>query len=277
DFALWKLDPNLGWESPWGRGFPGWHIECSAMIRSILGQQIDIHTGGIEHIPVHHNNEIAQSECATGKRPFSRFWLHRAHVQIEGGKIAKSVGNVVYLSEIVEKGFHPLALRYLFLGAQYRTPSNFSWEALSGAQAALAKLVALRLSFGTITGTISSPWKAEFVQRINNDLDTPGALAVLWDMTKDKALSPEEKLATLLDFDSVLGLNLAEPDDAMRRLAGAEISDSEIPQEVRELMTRRASARAEQNWTLSDELRDQIHAAGFRVDDVNGTQRISKR
>lgn len=114
DFLLWKSSKKLGWDSPWGKGFPGWHIECSAMIRATLGAQIDIHTGGIEHIPIHHNNEIAQSECATGKSPFSRFWLHRAHIQLEGAKIAKSEGNVVYLSDVTERGFHPLSLRYLF-------------------------------------------------------------------------------------------------------------------------------------------------------------------
>ena len=114
DFILWKSSDRLGWDSPWGKGFPGWHIECSAMINSILGKQIDIHTGGIEHIGVHHNNEIAQSESATGKRPFSRFWMHRAHLQIDDAKIAKSDGNTVHLTDIIEKGFHPLALRYLF-------------------------------------------------------------------------------------------------------------------------------------------------------------------
>ncbi|HEY4487782.1 MAG TPA: cysteine--tRNA ligase, partial [Candidatus Paceibacterota bacterium] len=143
DFALWKMNRTLGWESPWGKGFPGWHIECSAMVRVTLGEKIDIHTGGVEHIPIHHNNEIAQSECATGKRPFSRFWLHRAHVQIEGGKIAKSKGNAVHLAEVIKKGFHPLSLRYLFLQAHYRSASNFSWEALTAAQNALTNLLSL--------------------------------------------------------------------------------------------------------------------------------------
>src|SRR3989338_8901866 len=141
DFILWKTDKKLGWDSPWGKGFPGWHIESYAMIRSTLGEQIDIHTGGIEHISIHHNNEIAQSESATGKKPFSRFWLHRAHIQLEGAKIAKSEGNVVYLADVLERGFHPLALRYLFLGAHYRTPSNFTWEALAAAQTAYGKLL----------------------------------------------------------------------------------------------------------------------------------------
>jgi len=216
DFLLWKSDKKLGWDSPWGQGFPGWHIECSAMIRSTLGSQIDIHTGGIEHIPVHHNNEIAQSESATGKKPFARFWLHRAHLQLEGAKIAKSGGNVVYLSDIVERGYHPLALRYLLLGAHYRTSSNFTWEALGAAQTAFGKLVALRLSHADVTpGTVSQHWGTQLMRPLNDDLDTPGALAVLWEMTRDGSLSPAELLATLFYADRVLGLQLEEPDQGV--------------------------------------------------------------
>ena len=151
DFALWKFTAKgpsaLGWDSPWGKGFPGWHTECSAMIRATLGEQIDIHTGGLEHIAVHHNNEIVQSETVTGKKPLSRFWMHRAHVQLEGAKLAKSEGRVVYLSEILERGYHPLALRYLFLGAHYRTPSNFTWNALEASQTAFLKLRRARLAY----------------------------------------------------------------------------------------------------------------------------------
>src|SRR3989338_2841354 len=206
DFVLWKANKKIGWDSPWGKGFPGWHIECSAMIRATLGQQIDIHTGGIEHIPIHHNNEIAQSESATGKVPLARFWLHRAHLQLEGAKIAKSEGNVVYLSDIIERGFHPLAFRYVLLGAHYRTSSNFTWDALAAAQTALGKLYALRLSHKDIAaGTVSPHWKSQFTERINDDLDTPGALAILWDIAKDDSLSPADLLATLFDVDRVLG------------------------------------------------------------------------
>ena len=205
DFVLWKFDEKIGWESPWGRGFPGWHIECSAMIRKTLGEQIDIHTGGIEHIPVHHNNEIAQSEGAIGKHPLSRFWLHRAHIQLDGGKLAKSAGNVVFLSDVVERGFHPLALRYLFLGAHYRTNANFSWEALQASSTALFRLAQYAQESG---GTVAEKHRARFHERINDDLDTPGALAVLWDMTKDDSLSAADISATLRDADCVLGLGL---------------------------------------------------------------------
>ena len=206
DFALWKFNTELGWESPWGKGFPGWHIECSAMIRAILGDEIDIHTGGIEHIPVHHNNEIAQSESTTGK-PLARYWLHRAHLQIGGEKIAKSEGNVVYLSEIIEKGFSPLAFRYFLLNSTYRTTTNFTWEGLEGAVNALKKLQDLSSKIQDLR-IVHEGYKKQFIEKLENDLNTPQALAVLWTLVKDKGVSPADKHATLLDFDKVLGLGL---------------------------------------------------------------------
>ncbi len=282
DFLLWKSDADLGWDSPWGIGFPGWHIECSAMIRSVLGQQIDIHTGGIEHIPVHHNNEIAQSESATGKKPLSRFWLHRAHVQLEGAKIAKSGGNVVYLSDIIERGFHPLSLRYLFLGAHYRSPSNFTWEGLGAAQTALAKLIALRLSLQDMEhGTIPAKWHRKFIERINDDMDTPGALAVLWEMTKDTRLPPQNLLAGLLDADKVLGLRLAEPDEAAKKLSASMVR-TELPAEqlsahIRDLIQEREEARSRKEWSNADMLRDQIEDLGYSIEDTGGSVRVFKQ
>lgn len=207
DFALWKFNNEVGFESKWGQGFPGWHIECSAMIMKILGEQIDIHTGGIEHIPVHHNNEIAQSEGATGKVPFSKYWLHRAHLQIGGEKIAKSDGNVVYLSEIVEKGFSPLAFRYFLLLSHYKTPVNFSWEALEAGKNAHERLLKLISSLPD-GGKVDEAYKAKFVEKMDNDLNTPQALAIVWTLLKDKEVKPEDKKATILDFDKVFGLNL---------------------------------------------------------------------
>lgn len=282
DFVLWKSDPKLGWESPWGLGFPGWHIECSAMIRSILGEQIDIHTGGIEHIPIHHNNEIAQSEAATGKKPMSRFWLHRAHIQIEGGKIAKSGGNVVYMSDVTAQGYHPLALRYLFLGAHYRTSANFSWEALAASQTAFAKLLAINIHYRELKpGKIPLGWQAKFLERINDDLDTPGALAVVWEMIKDKGLAPEDLLAGLLDFDRVLGLNLANPDEAAQKLAAAELKEevqlSELTAEVRTLIEEREQARRDRSWDKADELRKQIEAQGYTIEDAKDAVRVFKK
>lgn len=207
DFALWKFNNELGWDSVWGKGFPGWHIECSAMIIDILGPQIDIHTGGIEHIPVHHNNEIAQSEAATGLSPFSRFWLHRAHLQIGGEKIAKSEGNTVYLSQIIEKGFSPLAFRYFLLNASYRAASNFTWDALEAAQNALEKLHRHIVSLPA-GGKVDEVYKEKFMEKMRNDLNTPQALAVLWTLLKDASVSPADKRATLLTFDDILGIGL---------------------------------------------------------------------
>ncbi|RJQ35226.1 cysteine--tRNA ligase [Candidatus Parcubacteria bacterium] len=268
-----------GWDSPWGKGYPGWHIECSAMARVCLGEKIDIHTGGIEHIPIHHNNEIAQSECATGKRPFSRFWLHRQHIQIDGGKIAKSQGNVVYLSEIIEKGFHPLALRYLFLGAHYRTPSNFSWEALTASQNALANLLSIAgkavAASNNNPGTPPAAWMKKFRSHINDDLDTPGALAVLWDMTKDTSLSAGDLLAGIIEMDKVLGLNLHEPDELAQRLSGKEISVAALPADVKALVDEREAARASKEWTKADELREQIEKKGYTVKDTDAGVSIS--
>jgi len=281
DFILWKSDKKIGWDSPWGLGFPGWHIECSAMVRACLGTQIDIHTGGIEHIPVHHNNEIAQSESATGKKPFSRFWMHRAHLQLEGAKIAKSEGNVVYLSDITERGFHPLSLRYLLLGTHYRKNANFTWEALGAAQTAYSKLLALRFSLKEDgSAEVPAKWRKEFTSHVNDDLDTAGALATLWEMTRDDKLSPSMLLAALLDFDKVLGLNLTEPDEAAKKLASTEteteVSQDVLPEHVQALMKEREAAREEKNWARADELRDLIAAEGYTVKDSGTSSRIFK-
>lgn len=281
DFLLWKSDKKLGWESPWGLGFPGWHIECSAMIRATLGEQIDIHTGGIEHIPIHHNNEIAQSEAATGRKPLSRFWMHRAHIQINGGKIAKSKGAAIYLADIVEKGFHPLALRYLFLGAHYRSGMNFTYDALTAAQNAYARLVAARLSYTEEPGAIDEAYRARFHERINDDLDTPGAIAVVWEMVKDESLSAGTRLTTLLDADRVLGLNLAIPDAAALALAKAEVRDyvhqSEQTEQMTDILTRREEARTNKNWTAADALREELDILGLGVEDAADGSKLYRK
>ncbi len=277
DFLLWKFDSKLGWESPWGMGFPGWHIECSAMIREILGDQIDIHTGGIEHIPVHHNNEIAQTEAATGKKPFSRFWLHRAHLQVDGGKMAKSEGTVFYLSDIVEKGFHPLAFRYLLLSAHYRQPSNFTWEALEAAQKAFLRLVKLANELPE-DGTAPFAYVTRFFEHINNNLDTPGALAVLWEMVNDKTLAPEDVRAGLMSFDDVLGLNLTEPDERALSLSrkeyGASVELEDVPVRVKELLEQRELARMERRWADADQYRADIEGEGYVIEDTSDGPRV---
>lgn len=253
DFALWKFGEK-GWPSPWGAGFPGWHIECSAMIIALLGEQIDIHTGGIEHIPVHHNNEIAQSESATGKIPFSKYWLHRAHLQVDGHKIAKSEGNVIYLDDIIKKGYSPLAFRYFLLLSHYRKPTNFSWEALEAAQNAYRKLKDL-ISSWPEGGSVNEKYKKEFMSAIENDFNTPEALAVVWNLTKDEKLSEADKKATILDFDKVLGLDLSKVE--------------EIPEEILQLFDKQKRARKDKNYEESDRLRAEVEQKGWKILDGN--------
>ena len=208
DFVLWKLsgDDKLGFDSSFGKGFPGWHIECSAMSRALLGQPFDIHTGGIDHIPVHHNDEIAQSEAAYGT-PLARYWLHNEFVRLENAKMTKSEGTGTTLSELIKASFDPLAYRYFLLMAHYRAPVNFTWEALTAAQNAYQKLKA-HMAHNISPGGVSPEYKEKFQKAIENDLNTPQALAVVWTMLKDKNLPPPVRLGTLKDFDKVLGLGL---------------------------------------------------------------------
>lgn len=275
DFALWKSSNSLGWDSPWGKGFPGWHIECSAMARATLGEQIDIHTGGVEHIAIHHNNEIAQTEAASGKHPFSRFWMHRAHIQIDGSKIAKSEGNVVYLSDIVARGFLPMSLRYLFLGAHYRTPMSFTWESLAAAHTAFLRLhraydEVLSVSAGD-AGTPPQKYMERFAECINDDLDTPGALSVLWEMLKDTSLAKADLAAGLRAMDEVLGLGIGTSNGGVRaayeKEFGVRIASDNIPAHISELIAEREAARAEKNWPRADELREQMAAEGYALED----------
>ncbi len=265
DFALWKFSPKdqkrqMEWESPWGIGFPGWHIECSAMSEEYLGVPFDIHTGGIDHIPVHHPNEIAQTEAARGK-PLSNIWMHNEFLQIDGGKMSKSLRNVYSLDNLKEKGFEPLTYRYFLLGAHYRQKQNFTWESIEAAQNALNKLrkLIIELPHGN---DISESYESQLIDRINDDLDIPGVLSVLWTMLKDKDLKPGTKYATAMKFDEVLGLELSD----------LEKQQIEIPQEVHDLLELRKKAREEKNWDLSDEIRDKIKDHGFEVKDSDEGQ-----
>lgn len=265
DFVLWrtaKQNDLQQWDSPWGRGNPGWHIECSAMIRSILGQEIDIHTGGEEHISIHHNNEIAQSEASSG-RTFVHYWLHNAHLTMGGDKISKSIGNVVYLSDIVKKGIHPLALRYFFLQAHYRTSLSFSWEALAGAAGALDRLWKISRDIQEETRGKSEPSeiRMRFLASVRDDLATPQALGILWDSLKSDDYSPEEKWGLLEDADAHLGLLLIHP-PALKTL-----SEKNIPKEIQEMLMHREVARSSKNFSEADRIRIDIENSGYRVDD----------
>lgn len=278
DFVLWKFDTKIGWESPWGMGFPGWHIECSAMIRALLGSQIDIHTGGIEHIPVHHNNEIAQTEATTGKKPFARYWLHRAHLQLTGAKISKSDGNTVYLSDIIKKGYHPLAFRYLLLGSHYRQTANFTWDALGAAQTAFLKLRKIVDEYPKSGVDFPTPYGNQFKERINDDLDTAGALSIVWQMINDENVSPANVRYGLLKADSIFGLNLSGDDELAhtlyRKELGEVIAMTEVPQHVQDLLVEREAARAEKRWDTADEKRKEIEAAGYVIEDTAHGPRV---
>jgi cysteinyl-tRNA synthetase len=277
DFALWKLSPagekrQQEWQSPWGVGFPGWHIECTAMIFKLLGRQIDIHTGGIEHIPVHHNNEIAQAESITGKQ-YVKYWMHNSHITIEGKKISKSLGNTVYLRQIIDRGFSPRAFRLWALGGHYRTPMNFTWDAIEGANTALQKLT--RIFFEELSKPgISTSAKPDdiFMEHVRaslaDDLNTSGVLARMWELTKDDVLDPAVKRASLVWVDSILGLGFTEA-GAAKKIAVLETA--ELPEEVQKLLEERALAREAKDFAKSDELRTQIEALGYAVKDT-GTE-----
>jgi cysteinyl-tRNA synthetase len=278
DFLLWKSDAKIGWDSPWGKGFPGWHIECSAMINATLGKQIDIHTGGIDLMPTHHNNEIAQSESATGRKPFSRFWLHHEFLNLEEAKISKSAGNMINLSTLLEKGFHPLSYRYFLLGAHYRKSLNFTWEALQAAEQAYLHMTYLLQKSGTGEGRIVPSYQSRFTERINDDLDTAGGLAILWEAFKDTRISEGDRRATALDIDRVLGLNLAHPSEKVLRDAYLQYGAKEVvrdaPAHVRELTEQREKARLEKDFTRADELRSKIRDAGFDIIDTPNGPKI---
>jgi cysteinyl-tRNA synthetase len=274
DFSLWKFSPagarrQQEWQSPWGIGFPGWHIECSAMIRALLGNVIDLHTGGIDHIAIHHNNEIAQSEGVFGK-PFVKYWMHGAFLNIEGEKISKSLENDVYVSELAGKNLHPLALRYFFLQAHYKSPLSFSWEALEGSNEALMRLWrlcanVLAESKGRGAGSIISTPTAEqkkLVQLLHDDLGTPQALAYLWEMLRDEDLSPREKQGLIEVAEPILGLSLLNlPESARKR------KPEELPEDVQNLVKDREKARLARDFEKSDLIRDKLQNRGYRVED----------
>ncbi len=268
DFALWKSNSALGWDAPWGRGFPGWHIECSAMSRAFLGQPFDIHTGGIDHIPVHHNNEIAQSEAAYGV-PLAHHWMHGAFVTVDDSKMAKSSGSFVTLDTLRDETLSPLAYRYWLLTAHYRSPVNFTREALQSSQNALVKLMS---AIGNLPdgGAVDREYTQRFSALINDDLATPQAIALAWELLKDKQIADQDKRATLIDFDRVLGLNLGSIP-----VIGSE--EQEVPEEIRALADAREDARRSRDWAKADALRHEIESRGFDISDGSDGPVISLR
>jgi cysteinyl-tRNA synthetase len=280
DFVLWFKrvghfkDHVMHWPSPWGEGFPGWHIECSAMSIKYLGEQFDIHTGGIDHLPIHHPNEIAQSESATGEKPFVRIWVHNEFLNVDGKKMSKSLGNVYSVSDIEEKGYDPLDLRYFYLTANYKKPLNFTFEALNAAKTSREKLVSLMKEWArefrgkeNINFGIDDEFKKRFTQALEDDINTPEALAILWEVTKAD-LDNSLKFATILDFDRVLGLKLED-------ILEQPESEIEVSKEMQDILDERQKARDSKDWKKSDELRDLIKKKfGIVVKDTKEGQEI---
>lgn len=257
DFALWKFGDGVGFESPFGFGFPGWHIECSGMAYKFLGEQMDIHTGGIDHINVHHTNEIAQSENFTGKT-YANFFCHCAFLDIDNTKMSKSKNNFFSMRDIEEKGIAPLAFRYLILGAHYRQNLNFTWESLQAAQNALLKLEKSTLNIKSDGGKVSSKYFEEFKSALDNDLNTAQALATLWEMLKDENVSDDDKYATAIKMDEVLSLDLGK-DIAEKKV--------EITPEIATLIEERKKLRSEKKYTEADEIRNKLISLGIEVKD----------
>lgn len=265
DFALWKFNENFGFEGPWGKGFPGWHIECSAMSMKYLGESFDIHTGGIDLIPTHHNNEIAQSECATGK-PFVRYWLHNAFVNAGKEKMSKSEGNFITLQTIKEKGFNPISYRYLLLGAHYKTPIEFSWDAIQASQTAFENIV-YNLADTKDEGKADKNYLKRFDELLSDDLNTPQTLALLHQILGDKNIEPGNRKATLFEFDKVLGLELESLSEKIKT----------IPENIKKLGEKRDVARQEKKWQEADNIRKEIEGDGFIVKDLQDKTVIQRK
>lgn len=258
DFVLWFkrvgrfADHAMYWPSPWGDGFPGWHIECSAMSMHYLGETIDIHTGGIDHIPVHHENEIAQSECATG-HDFVRFWVHHAFLNVDGEKMSKSKQNFYTIADIQNHNIDPLSMRLLAMQTSYRKPLNFTWDALTSSENQLKRLQSFASRKST-TGSIIESYKNTFIENISEDLNTAKALATVWEMLSDESQTYEDRYTTLLSFDEVLGLGLAS------------VPNFTITDEAKLLLEKMNIARTEKDYAVSDALRKELEALGYTVE-----------
>ena len=266
DFALWKFSSSQDgkrqqeWKSPWGVGFPGWHIECSAMSSKYLGKQFDVHTGGQEHIAVHHTNEIAQSESAFGKKPWVKYWIHFGWLLFKGKKVSKSEGGLYTLSQLEEKSFSPLAFRYLCLTTHYKKPLNFSLEILDMAQNSYGRLKniisELKKSRDKKNKKNIEIAKKRFLETIDNDFNTSNGLSFLWEILRDKKLNDSEKYELALDFDKVFGLEL----DKEEKIT--------IPEEVEKFIEERNKARKKKDWKKADELRTKINKLGYSLSDT---------
>jgi cysteinyl-tRNA synthetase len=269
DFALWKFSPSdhkrqMEWESPWGIGFPGWHIECSAMSAKYLGTFFDMHCGGEDHISVHHTNEIAQTEACHGTH-LANYWLHGHFLQLDEAKMAKSAGDFLRLQTLLERGYDPLAYRLFCLSAHYRAKLNFTWDSLDGAATALQRLRLAADSWGP-PDRADVGYMQKFTEQINDDLNLPRAVAVTWDMVRSD-LPAATKKATLLQFDRVLGL----------RFTKRQPVEEAVSEALMALVQQRQQARAEKRWQDADALREQIKVAGYDIEDTPQGPRVHPR
>ena len=272
DFALWIKAPEnhiMKWDSFFGKSYPGWHLECSAMGYKYLGDNFDIHTGGVDHIPIHHENEIAQSKGFSGKIP-ANYWMHVEFLQINGGKMSKSLNNLYTLNDLQEKGYEPLVYRMFNFTSNYRAQINFTFEAMDSAKVALNRLREGYLKHSEGNEDVSDDeiknYEERFLEAINDDLNMPAAMGVVWEVVRQEKKSP--KLAELLaKFDTVLGLKIEE---AMPK------QQDDIPQEILDLVEERKQARANKDWAKSDELRDVIQNKGYEIKDTKEGAEIRK-
>jgi cysteinyl-tRNA synthetase len=273
DFAVWKkADPAhiMQWESPWGMGYPGWHIECSAMSRKYLGDFFDIHSGGVDHIPIHHENEIAQNEALTGKQSV-RFWMHGEFMQVDGGKMSKSLGNIYTVSDLEKRGYEPLDFRFFCLGAHYRKKLNFTFEGMDAAKTARERLnqtlLQHKLSSTTTTTDTLDKYRKKFKSAVEDDINAPKALGILFDLIKEEKSIDIYKLS--LEFDSILGLSLD-------KLKEEKTEELHIPKEIIDLANSRLDAKKQRNFALADELRGKINSLGYSIADTKEGYNITK-
>ncbi|MBX3287358.1 MAG: cysteine--tRNA ligase [Actinobacteria bacterium] len=286
DFALWKLSPPgvtrlQEWDSPWGRGFPGWHIECSAMATRYLGDRFDIHTGGVDHIRVHHTNEVAQSECALGVHPWVSIWMHNEFLDLSGRKMSKSAGDVLVVDTLVDAGIEPLAFRYFFLQAHYRQQQEFTIDGVRAAGVALRRLVGHAVAArdevgGRVDGgdpARTEPFREAFWAALADDLDAPKALAVASTVARSADLTAADRWSLLADFDRALAFGLADATG----VDAAEVGGDDVGPEAQALLDERNAARAAKDWGRADELRDQLVAMGFDVVDTPEGPKLRRR
>jgi len=275
DFALWKFSETPGvrqqeWESPWGVGYPGWHLECSAMSSKYLGNQFDIHTGGEDHIQIHHTNEIAQSEAAFEQIPWVKYWMHGSYLTFKGEKVSKSKGGLFTLAELEERGFDALDFRYLCLNTHYRKQLSFSIDVLEGARNTLERLKNIILDLKNKDDSekteIYEKYQAEFREAVNDDLNMPRALSVIWEVLRDKVLGSTEKLKLAYDFDRVLGLGLKDLKE----------EKVDLDNELKELLKKREKARVDKDYETADKVRDELKEKGYAIDDTPDGPKLHK-